>query len=359
MTDSNLHIVVGGCHGSEGKGGICGWLHSQHKYAWAARVGGPNAGHTVWKDGKRYALQQLPVAAVMDPACGLIIAAGSEVDLEILFREINEVQKGTGHEVGGRLIVDETATILTPEHGATEAAITTGTTGKGIGAARADRALRRAFLVGDLAEYQWNSETGSVARGDTQSMLRDAAAAGDMILIEGAQGYGLGTHAGAYPFVTSGDCRAIDAMAACGLPPMAAQVWVVLRTYPIRIAGNSGPLKNETSWSELGLEPEITTVTKKIRRIGEWDWELARQSVQANGGANVQIALTFVDYWDRELAGMHTTNTNLQPSCNHDSWSREQLSDLLRAQINEIEERLDAPVSVLGTGPYTYIKLEN
>ena len=64
----------------------------------------------------------------------------------------------------------------------------------------------------------------------------------------------------------------------------------MLRTLPIRVAGESGPLFAETTWEQLAdesngyIRPERTTVTNLIRRVGRWDSELAREAVQANGG---------------------------------------------------------------------------
>ena len=62
------------------------------------------------------------------------------------------------------------------------------------------------------------------------------------------------------------------------------------------MAGNSGPLKGETSWEELGLEPERTTVTNKVRRVGDWDPELLEEAIRANGGggwnSGVSLAVT-------------------------------------------------------------------
>ena len=76
---------------------------------------------------------------------------------------------------------------------------------------------------------------------------------------------------------------------------------MVCRSYPIRVAGNSGPMFRETTWEELGVEPEITTVTKKVRRVAEWDDALFANSCLLN--APTEIALTFADYIDKDIAG--------------------------------------------------------
>lgn len=332
-----LTIVVGGQAGSEGKGAICARLHEDHHYTAAVRVGGPNAGHSVVDStGFKFALRQLPVAAAVDPSTWLYIAAGSEVDPELVSDEIRLMEQH-GHEVHPRLRVDREATILRPEHAEREGAIATGTTGKGIGAARADRALRKA---------ERGAEVGFTA--DTQHEIRQILERGQDVMLEGTQGYVLGSHAGWYPHCTSGDCRAIDFMAMAGLPPCEPDdIIVVLRTHPIRIAGESGPLTEETSWEALGVEPEFTTVTKKQRRVGEWDWGWAERSIDANSTLTrrPRIALTFVDYWWPELAGVDTRLGAVQ------------LTPETLSRLGEIEDRLMAEIVFLGTGPRTQINM--
>jgi adenylosuccinate synthase len=292
-----LIVVVGGQFGSEGKGEVAGWLAQR---AWAhderlvaVRVAGPNAGHTVTNGGRKVALRQIPVAAVTHPGATLVVAAGSEVDPEVLKAEVDMLDS-LGYNVSSRLVVDQGATVITEAHAKreTEMAGNGTSTGKGIGAARAARAMRKAQTVGD-------PEHG----GATSALLMYALREGATVLIEGAQGYGLGSHTRYYPWVTSSDCRAVDFMAMAGVSPWAPEVhsvtvWVVVRNRSIRIAGDSGPLDDETTWDALGVDPEYTTVTKKVRRVGGFMPELVREAIRANGGPgpNVKVALTHLDH---------------------------------------------------------------
>jgi adenylosuccinate synthase len=134
---------------------------------------------------------------------------------------------------------------------------------------------------------------------------------------------------------------------------MGAEVWVVLRTHPIRIAGDSGPLESETSWEKLGLEPEYTTVTKKIRRVGGWNPEWAIKSVEANRapGRNPKIALTFADYWWPGLAGLGNNGRKAVVA------DTDLLLDV-REKVESISNLVGAPVAMLGTGPDTQMLLE-
>jgi adenylosuccinate synthase len=337
-----LVVVTGGQYGSEAKGAVAAHLarRSGNPNLIGVRVAGPNAGHTVYSDqGQRFALRCIPVAAVAKPGAKVVLAAGSEVDREVL-----ELEKQWLQEAGLplNLEIDSQATVLGEEHHLSEQALgmqnRLGSTSKGIGAARSARIMREADL--------WGGEL------DTARHLRRELARGAEVHIEGTQGYGLGLHAGHYPFCTSSDCRAIDFMAMAGISPWDAavtelEVWITFRTYPIRVAGNSGPMHEELTWEQMNrevgifIEPEKTTVTQKVRRIGRWDPELAREAIEANGGAKgVKLALMFVDYIDHRVAG--ATN-----------WS--ELTPQAKAWIEQKERELGARFSLLGTGPTSII----
>lgn len=368
---SCLEVVVGGQYGSESKGRVAAALAARRRRQGRAvigvRVAGPNAGHVViGPEGQRYALRQLPVSLVSDPMSMAVIAAGSEIDPEVLREEIATLERDGCH-VRHRLLIDREATILDPVHrdreGGNDGPMQTriGSTGKGIGAARADRIMRTARRVADVHRFDDLVGGGTVI--DTQYMLRDTLRhdTDRAVIIEGTQGYGLGLHAGHYPFATSSDCRAIDFLAMAGVSPWQPgierfRIWVVLRAYPIRVAGNSGPLPGETSWEALGLPEEHTTVTKKVRRVGAWDPNLARMAVEANGGHNipgsivgpVRVALAMADQQMPEVAGA-------------DRWGALSTAhrQLLSDWIDQLERETGAPVESIGTGPDSTIWLES
>ena len=309
--EADVHVVVGGQFGSEGKGAVAAALveryYGEGIQATSIRVGGPNAGHTAYDySGRRYALRQVPVGAVKNTAGPLIITAGSEIDIAVLRAEVQALEDG-GHEVVDRLYIDEQATIIEQVDRDTEAARgftgKFGSTAKGIGAARARRLAREAPIASDYRDEL--ADLGTLA-DTTRLTLAFAAFAGRPIVIEGTQGYGLGLHAGWYPYCTAGDVRVCDALAQVGIHanhPVVADIvpWVVLRAFPIRVAGNSGPMTNETTWERLGLPEEKTTVTQLVRRVGEWDQALANAAIEANGRA-VNVAITMIDQLDPSLA---------------------------------------------------------
>lgn len=348
-----IHTVVGGQFGSEAKGHTAYQLLNLAdqigRRVAAVRVGGPNAGHTiVLPNGETVALRCLPVGAAI-PGCICVISAGSEIDPVVLHHEV-KLLEANGYDIKSRLLIDQYATVITQDHIAQEVGsdlnARTGSTAKGIGRARADRIMRTAPIVRDSEDFKMFDT------GDTSRFLRKLAdPLRYTIVIEGTQGYGLGLHTRFYPQTTSGDCRSVDLLAQSGIHPYLASVhsWVVFRPYPIRVAGNSGPLIAETTWERLqtmnpAIPVELTTVTKKRRRVGGWDGALAREAFIANGAPhpNTHAVLMFADYVMPELAGR--------------SGLMDEIGELPTVDvITLLEDDINAPFDILGTSPSTIL----
>ena len=160
----SVTVVVGGQFGSESKGAACGFLAERDLQIGlphaAVRVGGSQAGHSVYDDtGTRWALRHIPVAAVTNHDAKLLIARGSEIDPLVLEDEITRLESA-GIPVRHRLRVDPSATIIEPEHLALETdndganlVGRVGSTGKGVGAARAARIMRTAQTWGSWIKH--------------------------------------------------------------------------------------------------------------------------------------------------------------------------------------------------------------
>lgn len=366
---SKIFVVAGGQFGSEGKGAVARWL-AQDRPVMSCRVGGPNAGHTAYdRQGRQWKLQQVPVGAIANDA-PLVIGQGSEIDLDILNAEIEALDPL--FHVADRLAIDKSATVLTSSHALQEtggaphgeAGLTRaiGSTGKGVGAARASRIWREAETMGQYLVRRTGHVYVTLPQGlhvpviDTVGTMMDWVQSGEGdLLIEGTQGYGLGLHTDQYPYTTSGDCRAIDFLAQAGISPWASEEiepWVVFRTYPIRVAGNSGILHGETTWEAIGQPPEMTTVTQKIRRVGQWDSHLARRALFANGctcaygsvHCPVRVALLFLDY---VFPGLR------------DCANRETVLLEARSYISDVEEEIDHLIDAVGTGPDTIVRIRD
>ncbi|MGC8494756.1 MAG: adenylosuccinate synthetase [Syntrophobacteraceae bacterium] len=298
-----VSIVVGGQYGSEGKGKVAHYLAREMNASFVVRCGGPNSGHTVIdEDGNARIFRQLPTASIL-PEIKLAICSGSYIDLDVLMREI----QGTKVDPR-RLIIDRDAVIITEELKAREAKSglmdRIGSTGSGTGAAVAARANRELSLcfakdISDLKPFC----------GNVSETLRDALNTNRRVIIEGTQGFGLSPfHARLYPYTTSRDTTAAGFLAETGLSPLDVDdVVLTLRAFPIRVGGISGPLDHEIDWgivtSEGGhLKPivEITSVTKRVRRVARFTPQVAREAIQVN--RPTRIALNHLDHLSSEYA---------------------------------------------------------
>jgi adenylosuccinate synthase len=285
--------IVGLQYGSEGKGHVSHLLSSLCNLA--IRTGGPNAGHTIRHRGVEFKMRQVPCAFV-NPASVLAIGPGGLINAEVLENEISTIQRA-GYTLAGRLYVHENVGVIAPEHIDEEKVAqlreSIGSTVEGVGAATAARALRRLPIVKNLAPGL-PTELTVIEHQDYLEMLRGIADRGN-VLLEGTQGAGLSLYHGSYPYVTSRDVSASGLAGASGIPPnLVSDVVGVARTFPIRVAGNSGPLPYETSFDVIGVQPERTTVTGNIRRIAHFDPVAFRSAVLLNGPTS--LALTFADY---------------------------------------------------------------
>lgn len=136
---------------------------------------------------------------------------------------------------------------------------------------------------------------------NTDIIMRNWLNAGEHILIEGAQGYGLSLyHTPQFPYCTSRDTTASAFVAEAGLSPFDVEnIIMVLRSYGIRVAGNSGPMYKEISWDEVSRRAgkrcfEMTSVSKKVRRVGEFDSKLVKNAVRVYS-PNI-VVMNFMDY---------------------------------------------------------------
>lgn len=340
--NGRILAVVGAQYGSEGKGVIVNRLANQFDIH--VRVGGPNAGHSFVHEGKVYKMQVIPCGWT-NPNAKVMIGRGALINIKMFRKELEEI-KQVYPDIEQRIFIDYRAGILDEKfasmegHTQGELHKRIGSTGEGVGAARIARIERNAmeFRLAKDTEY---SEGIAHMLADTVKMLNEANIAGKSILLEGAQGSALSLIHGPWPYVTSHDTNAAQMAADIGLAPqLITDVMLVARTYPIRVAGNSGPLENELLWEELSERlgkkvEEKTTVTKKIRRIGGWDDNLIDRAVLLNRPTH--FVITFIDYINPEDAGKE--------------WIDELSPDSLEF-IRRVEKQWGVKVSFVGTGGY-------
>ena len=340
---NTIHIVAGGQYGSEGKGAFTAALTKRLTDSDSdpvlIRVAGPNAGHTAYDaEGREWALRQIPVGAVVNQDSLIVIGQQSEIDLGVLIDEIDRLEEA-GIPILRRLTVDQNATVIEERHAEQEQDISTGSTKKGIGAARADRLLRKAKRFCDVNVPGSHLEDLGIAMGDTARILVGMLRRRDLI-IEGTQGYGLGSHTEYYPYTTSSNCRPGDFLAMTGIQPWEAGEivpWLVFRSHPIRIAGSSGPMYLEVDWDTIEQPVEYTTVTQLPRRVGLWDAELAASALASAGAFSgmVLVAYNFIDYVWPKLHGQT-------------EWDQ-----VLGYRVELLEKGLGHQINYVGTGPQT------
>lgn len=338
-------MVVGMQFGSEGKGVVSSYLAPI--VSLGVRTGAANAGHTIYFRDERFIMRQLPCTWI-NPVSKLVIGSGAMISLPILLREMNMVSRYL--PITNRLFIDARAHVIQEEHIVREVesdlASRIGSTSaiarEGIGAATAAKVLRAASCVRarDVAELR-----PFVA--DTVDLVNTELDAGGYALIEGTQGFGLSLEHGAFPFVTSRDTSATALAASIGISPQDfdTEVIGVVRTYPIRVAGNSGPFDDdsgELTWEEvthraksLALVIEHTSVTKNVRRVATFSKKGYLRACMVNRPD--EIALTFADYLDWSVHEQYRTT----PSIN--------------AFIADLEELGGVPVTLIGTGSRTII----
>ncbi|WP_424245019.1 adenylosuccinate synthase [Elusimicrobium posterum] len=284
-----IDIVSGGQAGDEGKGKISAYLSYKGNYAYCVRVGGPNAGHTVIQDGKKYTLKNIP-SGFLNPKTKLVLGPGAYTKLEWF---LNEVEM-TGTK--DRMIIDPYAVLINDEQTAMEKGDehfmqSIGSVGTGLGQAIKDRIERRKITFAKdepmLKDYIQ----------EVPELLNKALGQDQDILLEGTQGIKLSLLHGEYPFVTSRDTTACTFLAEAGLGPKAVRdVYVIFKPYVSRVG--PGPLQGEIT-EEEDLEVyhtkggEIGSVSKRLRRIGDFEPYFAKRAVAINNCT--KIAITHID----------------------------------------------------------------
>lgn len=302
-----LDVLIGLQYGSEGKGKVSAYLADE--YDISVRVGGWQAGHIIEHKGKIYKMRQIPCQWV-NPHIKLVLGAGALVNLNVLNSEI-KVLEDDGYFIRNRLYIDKRAIIIDNDECAAQEASkgmfnSIGSTQEGVGEALIRKIKRddSVFQAKDSLIHGMVDSFDNVI--DTIKMLNKYHEEGLNIFIEGTQGSHLSiVTSNHYPYCTSIDCNVSGIISSCGLSPFVVRNIIgVMRTYPIRVAGNSGNTGGkEITWNEVtkrsGSKTNITentTITNRIRRVFEFSNDDVLQSIMINKPN--MIALNFVDYID-------------------------------------------------------------
>lgn len=410
-------LVIGGQWGDEAKGKIVDALGASAAVVVRA-TGGNNAGHTVRNPLGEFKMHLIP-CGIFHPDAISIIGNGVVLNPQGLLDELNML-RAAGIDTAPLRISDRAHIVMAyhvlqdniEERRRGGAAI--GTTNRGIGPAYADRASRTGIRVADLLDERLLDDKVSLqvasknhllavnglppldvqtitnelhAFADhiapyiasTELLVQDALAAGQEVLVEGAQAALLDLDFGTYPYVTSSFPTAAGSCAGAGIAPtQVAETLAVFKAYSTRVG--AGPLPTELLDRTGDLlrqrGREYGTTTGRPRRCGWFDAVAGRYVVRLNDVRGIALTLVDVldefetvrvctgylvdgeplpappareDLWRRitpvyeELPGWMTDTTHCRRRCD--------LPSNARRYVARIEELLGAEVRLVGVGP--------
>ena len=335
-------VVVGCQWGDEGKGKIVDVL-AEGVQVVARYQGGANAGHTVHVGDDEFILHQIP-SGILHSGKRCLLGNGVVLDLIQFFQEYDGLA-ARGIDLKGRVGVSLRAHLLLPYHRILDAASEAGalekigTTGRGIGPAYEDKVGRRGIRVVDAADperfralldagaaraRQRLEALGANGQGEALEALEAALettlglrgrilelavevgeeldrrlAAGERVLLEGAQGTALDVDHGTYPFVTSSNTTAASAAIGVGVgPTRIGAVLGVVKAYTTRVGNGPLPTGQDLALDEQlrQLGGEFGATTGRPRRCGWFDAVLSRHAARVNGLTG--LAVTKMDVLD-------------------------------------------------------------
>jgi len=323
-----LDIVVGGFYGDEGKGKIVSYLGINDNPNLSIRTGGINAGHTISFQGKTWKLRIVP-SSFLNRNTLLALGPGAVTSIDALMNEIKET------EISNRFFIDKHTAIITEDERKREREDeylmkVIGSTGQGVGYAESERILRKLKLASQYPKLE-------KFLADIPKMTIETIENGGKVLVEGTQGFLLSLYHGNYPYVTSRNTTSSGVLSEVGVgPKYVNNVIVIFKSFVTRVG--EGPLEGELSVEEAkkrGLI-EFGTVTGRQRRASEFNINLAKDSVKINSAT--QVAITKLDALFKEVYKVR----------NYDKLSTE-----AKRWIENIENELKVPVTLIGTGEDT------
>lgn len=332
-----VDVLLGLQWGDEGKGKIVDYFAP--KYDIIARFqGGPNAGHTLYVNGQKVVLHQIPSGIFHENTTNLI-GNGVVLDAVTLKKEYDKV---AAFGIDGRkhLYVAERTHLILPSHRALDKASELskgnekiGSTLKGIGPAYMDKTGRNGLRVGDLLDKnfttqyiklrmkhqrlldsfgfnedisEWEEEffeaiefMRSLKIVNGEYFINEKIREGKKVLAEGAQGSMLDVDFGTFPFVTSSSTISAGVCTGLGIAPQKIkEVIGVTKAYCTRVGSGPFPteLHEETGERLRKIGSEFGATTGRPRRCGWIDLVALNFACMVNGVT--QIVMTKADVLD-------------------------------------------------------------
>ncbi|HEX2909960.1 MAG TPA: adenylosuccinate synthase [Chloroflexia bacterium] len=414
----SVTAIVGAQWGDEGKGKFVDIL-AENADLVIRYNGGNNAGHTIVNQFGTFKLHLVP-SGVFHEKATCVIGPGVVIDLASLVEELREFE-AAGIDFKGRLFISPRCHLILPYHRSLDrlyeeakGRLSTGTTGRGIGPAYADKAGYNGIRLSDVARRSLfieklglqvsiknrlivalGGETMSADRiateyleyynyiqpyvRETFGLVQDTIRANKNVLLEGAQAALLDPDWGGYPFVTASTTMVSAATGGAGVPASSIQrVIGVAKAYTTRVGNGPFPTEltdaNGEHIRKNGVE--YGTTTGRPRRCGWFDAEVVRFAAAINGFT--ELALTKLDVFDDfetiELAtgyerdgkavNYYDGDAIFLEECRpvYESWEGwkqpinkaqrfEELPENARKYIKRLEEVVGLPATFIGVGP--------
>lgn len=413
MKAGKVDALLGIVFGDEGKGKVVDYFTPQYDIV-ARFAGGPNAGHTIIFDGKKFVLRSIP-SGIFDTNKVNIIGNGCVLAPDLFMAEAKELE-AAGYDLKSRLHISKRAHLILPTHRALDRAYESlkgknkiGTTGKGIGPTYSDKAARVGLRVGDIQnnfeakyaalkarhertlsdlhyDYDIAEEEQKWMEGieymrqfqltDTEVELNNALAEGKSVLAEGAQGTMLDIDHGTYPFVSSSSTTCGGVCTGLGIAPSKiGDVFGIFKAYSTRVGAGPFPVElfDETGDTIRHIGNEYGAVTGRNRRCGWIDLVALKYAVTVNGVT--QLIMMKSDVLDQfatikacvayRLNGETITDLpydteNCEPVYQElKGWqcdltrltSEEEFPQALKDYIRFIEDYVKVPIKIVSVGP--------
>ena len=342
-----VDVILGLQWGDEGKGKIVDYFAKDYDVI-ARFQGGPNAGHTLYVDGKKIVLHQIPSGIFHVDKVNLI-GNGVVLDAITLKRECENVA-AFGVDYKKNLYISERAHLILPTHRALDKASELskgnekiGSTLKGIGPAYMDKTGRNGLRVGNLLDKSFTTDYIKLRMKhqrlldnfnfqedinaweeeffDALEFLREFKIVngeyfinekiqkGQRVLAEGAQGSMLDVDFGTFPFVTSSNTISAGVCTGLGIAPQKIkEVFGISKAYCTRVGSGPFPTELHDETGELIRKTgnEFGSTTGRPRRCGWIDLVALQFACMINGVT--QIIMTKADILD-ELEELKVCNS--------------------------------------------------
>ena len=335
---NKIDILLGLQWGDEGKGKVVDTLTPNYDIV-ARFQGGPNAGHTIEFEGKKFVLHNIP-SGVLTPGCINIIGNGVIIDPVILKAEVEALEEA-GFDLRNTLKIANRAHLILPTHRALDAANEKalgsqkiGSTLKGIGPTYTDKAARKGLRIGDICSVDFYNKYESLKKEhmdsidslgtdinticldgnsfadyemawlmsvqylrrfefiDCEYYINNALDEGKKVLAEGAQGTMLDVDFGSYPFVTSSSVIAAGVCSGLGVAPSRiGKVFGIFKAYCTRVGAGPFPteLFDETGKTLRQNGHEFGATTGRPRRCGWLDLPALKYAVMLSGVTDLMM----------------------------------------------------------------------